>query len=84
MRTEYDFSKLKRRKIKVTINLDPAVVRFFKEKAREEGTGYQTLINEALKRVVEEERLAQLLKARLLSDENFIATLAQKIEEARH
>ncbi len=84
MRTEYDFSKLKRRKIKVTINLDPAVVRFFKEKAREEGVGYQTLINEALKRVVEEERLAQFLKARLLSDENFIATLAQKIEEARH
>ena len=84
MRTEYDFSKLKRRKIKVTINLDPAVVRFFKEKAKEEGVGYQTLINEALKRLVEEERLASLLKARLLSDEHFISTLAQKVEEARH
>ena len=55
MHTEYDFSRLKRRKIKITISLDPAVVRFFKEKAREEGVGYQTLINEALKRLVEEE-----------------------------
>ncbi len=84
MRTEYDFSKLKRRKIKVTINLDPAVIRFFKEKAKKEGIGYQTLINETLKRVAEEERLASLLKARLLSDEHFISALARKIEEARH
>jgi len=83
MRTEYDFSKLKRRKVKVTINLDPAVVRFFKEKAREEGVGYQTLINEALRRVAEEERLASLLKARLLADEHFLNILARKIEEAR-
>jgi len=84
MRTEYDFSKLKRRKIKITINLDPAVVRFFKEKAKKEGVGYQTLINETLKKVAEEEHLASLLKAQLLSDEHFISALARKIKEARH
>ena len=38
MKTEYDFTKLKRRKIKVTIkNLDPSMVRYSKKKAGKTG-----------------------------------------------
>jgi len=66
MRTEYDFSSLKRRKIKVTINLDPSMVRYFKKKAKETGVGYQTLINNALRRIVDE--LFEEIKTRLLAD----------------
>ena len=81
MRTEYDFSKLKRRKIKVTINLDPSVVRYFKKKAEETGIGYQTLINDALRRIVERDELFEEIKNRLLSDPNFIENLGLRLRE---
>ena len=79
MRKEYDFSVLKRRKVRVTINLDPAVVRYFKERAKAEGIGYQTLINETLKKVAENERICEEVKTRLLNDESFISNVAQKV-----
>ncbi len=56
MRNEYDFSKGKRgaviaasRKTRITIMLDDDVIAFFRAKAEAQGTGYQTLINGALR-----------------------------------
>jgi uncharacterized protein (DUF4415 family) len=55
MRKEYDFSKAKRGpivstkgKTRITIYLDDSVVARFKELSERSGTGYQTLINDAL------------------------------------
>ncbi|WP_428356505.1 BrnA antitoxin family protein [Methyloprofundus sp.] len=64
MREEYDFSKGKRAKdiphlaqlqaeekgkTRITIMLDNDVIYNFRLKAKQEGLGYQTLINQALK-----------------------------------
>ncbi len=51
MRKEYDFSKAKKNpyasllKKQVTIRLDEATIKYFKELAAEAGMPYQTLIN---------------------------------------
>lgn len=51
MKEEYDFSKAKKNpyakrvKRQVTIRLDQATIRYFKELAEETGIPYQTLIN---------------------------------------
>lgn len=59
MRKEYDFSKGKRGavipapgKTRVTIMLDNDVIEAFRVKAESVGTGYQTLINAALREVI--------------------------------
>ena len=56
MKDEYDFSKGKRGaiisskgKTRITIYIDDAILEEFRARAEEAGTGYQTLINEALK-----------------------------------
>ncbi len=56
MRKEYDFSKGKRGaviaspgKTRITIMLDDDVIEFFRAKAEAQGTGYQTMINAALR-----------------------------------
>ncbi|MBK9359638.1 MAG: BrnA antitoxin family protein [Rubrivivax sp.] len=56
MRKEYDFSKAKRGavipskgKTRITIMLDDDVIEYFRSKAESEGTGYQTMINSALR-----------------------------------
>jgi len=56
MRKVYDFSKGKRGavipttgKTRITIYLDDAILRRFKTQSEKTGTGYQTLINDALK-----------------------------------
>ena len=56
MRTEYDFSKAKRGavlpvkgKTRITIHIDNAVLEEFRKRAENAGTGYQTMMNEALK-----------------------------------
>lgn len=56
MKNEYDFSKGKRGavfsskgKTRITIYLDDSILEEFRSRAEEAGTGYQTLINEALK-----------------------------------
>lgn len=61
MQTEYDFSQGKRGvlmpskgKTRITIYLDDAILEAFRARAEEEGTGYQTLINEALKTYLDE------------------------------
>ena len=61
MKDEYDFSKGKRGallsskgKTRITIYLDNAILEEFRSRAEEAGTGYQTLINEALKKYLRE------------------------------
>ena len=56
MRKEYDFSKAKRGaviaspgKTRITIMLDDDVIEAFRARAESEGSGYQTLINSALR-----------------------------------
>lgn len=60
MRTEYDFSKGKRGalipskgKTRITIYIDDAVLNEFRARAERTGTGYQTMMNEALKAFLE-------------------------------
>ncbi len=56
MKAEYDFSHGKRRallpskgKTRITIYIDDTVLDEFRARADEAGTGYQTMMNEALK-----------------------------------
>ena len=62
MRKEYDFSEAKRGaiiaspgKTLITIMLDDDVIEFFRTRADAAGTGYQTMINTALKSLVANE-----------------------------
>lgn len=61
MRAEYDFSKGKRGvlipakgKTRITIYIDDSVLNEFRARAERMGTGYQTMMNEALKVFLEE------------------------------
>ena len=56
MRKDYDFSKGKRGaviaspgKTRITIMLDDDVIEFFRARAEAQGSGYQTLVNAALR-----------------------------------
>lgn len=56
MRAEYDFSKGERKalisskgKTRISIFIDNSVIEAFRERAEAAGTGYQTMMNEALK-----------------------------------
>lgn len=60
MRAEYDFSKGKRGalipakgKTRITIYIDDTVLNEFRARAEHLGTGYQTMMNEALKAFLE-------------------------------
>ena len=57
MRTEYDFSKGKRGavipqkgKTRISIFIDNAVLEEFRARAEKAGTGYQTMMNDALRK----------------------------------
>ncbi len=87
MRKEYDFSKAKRAKdvphlaklqseekgkTRITIMLDNEVIMKFRSKAKKEGLGYQTLINQALKGksdsiLLDEETLRKIIREELKS-----------------
>ena len=61
MRTEYDFSKGRRGaaipqkgKSRISIFIDNAVLEEFRARAARAGTGYQTIMNEALRRYLSE------------------------------
>jgi uncharacterized protein (DUF4415 family) len=61
MRAEYDFSKGKRGalipqkgKTRISIFIDNAVLDAFRARADKAGTGYQTMMNEALRQYVGE------------------------------
>jgi uncharacterized protein (DUF4415 family) len=65
MRRQYDFSKAKRGpvvpvpkgKTRVTIRLDNDVLEWFREQVHQAGGGnYQTLINQALRRYIEQSK----------------------------
>ena len=53
MKSEYDLSKMKSRrnpyakqlKKQITLRLDPDVIEYFKQRSKENGIPYQTLIN---------------------------------------
>ncbi len=76
MRAEYDFSKGKRGavipqkgKTRISIFIDNAVLDEFRSRAEKAGTGYQTMMNEALRgylssidRPVTESSLRQILR----------------------
>ena len=56
MKAEYDFSKAKRRallptkgKTRITIYIDDLVLEEFRSRAEKAGTGYQTMMNDALR-----------------------------------
>lgn len=60
MRAEYDFSKGKRGalmptkgKTRITIYIDDSVLNEFRSRAERTGTGYQTMMNEALRAFLE-------------------------------
>jgi uncharacterized protein (DUF4415 family) len=62
MKKEYDFSKARRGavvpqtgKTRITIYIDDDVLEVFRNRADEEGRGYQTMMNEALRRILREE-----------------------------
>jgi uncharacterized protein (DUF4415 family) len=61
VRTEYDFSKGKRGavipqkgKTRISIFIDNAVLDAFRARAEKAGTGYQTMMNEALRQCLSE------------------------------
>jgi uncharacterized protein (DUF4415 family) len=85
MRKQYDFSRAKRAKsvphlarlqaeakgkTRITIMLDNDLLMTFKAKAESEGTGYQTLINQTLRRAtgavtVDESTLRRVIREEL-------------------
>ena len=81
MKKDYDFSKAKRGavipqrgKTRITIYLDDDVIEEFRNRADEAGSGYQTMINEALRdflskssKPVDEESLRKILREELKS-----------------
>lgn len=70
-RREAAIRKLKQR---VTIYFDPDIVTRFKELSKDEGVGYQTLMNEALRKVIAGES-AEDVKEELLRDKKFLKRL---------
>ncbi len=77
MRREYDFSggvrgKFYRpRKVQKTLRLDEDIVKYFQARARTEAKGDQTLINEALRRLIGRANTseARLSLRRLIAEE---------------
>ncbi|HWQ95298.1 MAG TPA: BrnA antitoxin family protein [Gammaproteobacteria bacterium] len=79
MRDEYDFSKGKRRafipakgKTRITIYIDDAVLDEFRARAEKAGTGYQTMMNDALKAYLagsREEPITESVLRRIIREE---------------
>ena len=79
MKAEYDFSKGKRGailpskgKTRITIYIDDAILEEFRARAEEAGTGYQTMINDALKEYLNksiEPPLTESILRRVLQEE---------------
>lgn len=72
MRDEYDFTNGKRGavlprsgKTRITIMIDDDILEAFKARAASEGSGYQTLINAALRQAVDQPREKPLTVATL-------------------
>ncbi len=79
MKAEYDFSKGERKailpskgKTRITIYIDDAILAEFRARAEKSGTGYQTMINEALKEYLNEtseKPLTESVLRRVLQEE---------------
>ena len=80
MRKEYDLSSAKPRedfphldklpgKTRITIMLDNIVIKSFKSLAEAENTGYQTLINKALRESLEKKTLDEETLRRVIREE---------------
>ena len=84
MRKEYDLSEAKpvrdfpelarlqeemKGKTRITIMLDNAVVEAFRHLAEQQGGGYQTLINQALRESLERRRLDEETLRRVIREE---------------
>lgn len=79
MKDEYDFTKGKRGailptkgKTRITIYIDDAILNEFRTRAEEAGTGYQTMINEALREYLAqsaEKPLTESMLRRILHEE---------------
>jgi uncharacterized protein (DUF4415 family) len=87
MRKEYDFSKGKRGavipskgKTRITIMLDDDVIEFFRDKAESAGSGYQTMINQALR--VAMESGGQAAEAKPLTVETLRKVLREELRAA--
>lgn len=69
-------------KSRITIYLDADIVSFYKEQAGENGKGYQTLINQTLRKIVdekrEEEKTAEI-KREILEDKEFLEDLKEAL-----
>ena len=84
MRDEYDFSKGKRGavipskgKTRITIMLDTDVIEAFRAKAEGVGSGYQTLINAALREALAVTKAKQVKKSEPLT----VAALRRVLRE---
>ena len=87
MKDEYEFSDAKRGamatskgKTRITIMLDDAVIEAARAVAESEGYGYQTVINNTLRRALLVGDKAGLLKKDITADE--LKNLQQKLTEA--
>ena len=79
MRAEYDFSKGKHRaliptkgKTRITIYIDDVVLDEFRARAEKAGTGYQTMMNDALKAYLAdraEEPITESILRRVIREE---------------
>jgi uncharacterized protein (DUF4415 family) len=84
MRKQYDFSKAKRAKTvphlarlqveakgktRITIMLDNDLLMTFRAKAASEGTGYQTLINQTLRRAADAKPVDEATLRRIIREE---------------
>jgi uncharacterized protein (DUF4415 family) len=84
MRKQYDFSKAKRArsvphlarlqaeakgKTRITIMLDNDLLMAFRARAESEGTGYQTLINQALRKSAGSSSIDEVTLRRILREE---------------
>jgi uncharacterized protein (DUF4415 family) len=77
-------------KSRITIYLDADIVSYYKEMAEDSGSGYQTLINQSLREIVDghgiiensdkaAEAFNKALKIRLLQDKNFLQELKEAL-----
>lgn len=92
MKANYDFSKGKRgavlpasgRKVRITIRLDRDIVDWFRAKVEEQGGGnYQSMLNDALRRYLEQQEQPIEDILRRVVREELRATRADRPETAR-
>jgi uncharacterized protein (DUF4415 family) len=69
-------------KSRITIYLDADIVSYFKEMAENSPAGYQTLINQVLREIVDGQRQTENLdiKREILQDKEFLQELKEALE----